>query len=71
MEHPIEVNNSFKTPQGTVVFQGELSQEEADYVIQMGLNYLLQNGQLPYRVMQDQSDMANLPFTPMDEDEPN
>lgn len=50
----MEVNKTFETPQGTVKFHGELSQDEADYVIKVGLNYLLQNGALPFKVVDNQ-----------------
>lgn len=51
----MEVNQTFKTPQGTVKFQGELSQEEADFVIKVGLNYLMQQGALPFQIFNDDS----------------
>ena len=41
------VNKSLETPQGTVVFEGELEQRELDLVLQVGLNFLLQLGALP------------------------
>jgi hypothetical protein len=34
----------FETEQGTVKFEGELEQAEADMVIKLGLNFLLQQG---------------------------
>ena len=42
----MEVNSVYKTPEGFVKFEGTLSQEEADYVIGMGLNMLMQQGAL-------------------------
>ena len=41
------VNKSLETPQGTVVFEGELEQKELDLVLKVGLNFLLQVGALP------------------------
>lgn len=38
------VNKSFETPEGTLHFQGELTAMELDYVLQIGLNQLLQMG---------------------------
>lgn len=43
----MNVNQVIETEEGTVKFSGELSQAEADYVIQVGLNVLLRNGALP------------------------
>jgi hypothetical protein len=40
----MHVNKVFETEQGTVKFEGELEQAEADMVIKLGLNFLLQQG---------------------------
>ena len=50
----MEINKTFKTSEGTVKFQGELSQEEADFVIQVGLNWLLQQGALPFKMFEEE-----------------
>ena len=55
----MEVNKALKTSRGTVVFQGELSQEEHDYVLTAGLNFLLENGALPFTTVNSEN-MANL-----------
>ena len=57
----MEINTTIKTTQGTVKFQGELSQEEADYVIQTGLNYLLSKGEIPFVVVNNEDDMKDFP----------
>jgi hypothetical protein len=41
------VNKSIETPQGTVVFEGELSEQELDFVLKVGLNFLMQAGAIP------------------------
>lgn len=50
------VNKSLETPNGTVVFEGELEQKELDLVLKVGLNFLLQMGALPL-VHKDTEDM--------------
>lgn len=40
----MEVKNVVKTSKGVILFEGELSQEESDVVVSLGLNYLLENG---------------------------
>jgi hypothetical protein len=55
----IKVYQTIKTENGTVEFKGELSPEEADYVITMGLNYLLQHGALPFKAVSDQDELMN------------
>lgn len=41
------VKKTIETPNGGATFEGELSQEELDFVVKIGLNYLLQQGALP------------------------
>lgn len=43
----MHVNKVIETADGTIKFEGELEQLEADLVIKIGLNYLLQNGAMP------------------------
>lgn len=42
------VNKSIETPQGTVKFEGELEQNELDFVLKLGLNMLLTQGAIPF-----------------------
>ena len=39
-----QINQSFETDEGTVVFQGEVSDQEYDYIIQQGLLALIEQG---------------------------
>lgn len=55
----MEINQTIKTPQGTLKFQGELTQEEADYVIQTGLSYLLSKGELPFVVINNEEELKD------------
>ncbi len=43
----MHVSKAIETPEGTVVFEGELDSEEVDFVLRLGLNFLLQQGALP------------------------
>ena len=44
----IKINNIVETADGKkVTFSGELNQEELDYVLQVGLNYLMYHNLLP------------------------
>lgn len=42
------VNKTLEREDGTAVFSGELSEKELDLVVGIGLNYLLQQGLLPF-----------------------
>jgi len=62
----MEVNKALKTSRGTVVFQGELSQEEHDYVLTTGLNFLLESGALPFTTVSSEELSRISPDTPGD-----
>ncbi len=53
------VNKTLKTDEGTYEFQGELTPEELDVVLQAGLNYLLQAGAIPF-TMQDEDGLKDI-----------
>lgn len=40
----MKISKVIETPQGTAKFEGEVSQEEFDYIVQTGLNALLLMG---------------------------
>jgi hypothetical protein len=42
------VNKSIETPTGTIKFEGELEQNELDFVLKIGLNTLLTAGAIPF-----------------------
>lgn len=56
----MEIRKTIKTPQGTVMFEGELSQEELDFVITVGLNELFQNGALPFHHLSEEKDAGTI-----------
>jgi hypothetical protein len=41
------VKKIIQTEEGAIKFEGELTQEEADLVVECGLNWLLREGALP------------------------
>jgi hypothetical protein len=47
----LKVKKSLETPDGTVSFEGELSSEELDLILSVGLNYLLQQGAIPLKIL--------------------
>jgi hypothetical protein len=51
----MHVNKAIETPNGTVVFEGELEPLELDLVLKVGLNVLLQAGALPFVVKDEAS----------------
>jgi hypothetical protein len=55
----LKVNKTLETPDGSVQFEGELSSEELEVIISVGLNFLLQQGAIPFKVMKE-SEAASL-----------
>lgn len=53
------VKNSVKTSEGTILFEGELSPEEFDLVLETGLNALFEAGALPFQTI-DEEGMVNM-----------
>lgn len=51
----MDVRKAIKTSEGTVIFEGELSQEEHDYVLSIGLLTLLEQGALPFKHMSEEN----------------
>ena len=47
----MKVSKTIQTDEGSVFFDGELSEEEADMVLGIGLNYLMKNGALPFKIV--------------------
>lgn len=47
----MKVSKTIETREGSVTFDGELSQEEADMVIGLGLNYLMKQGAIPFKIV--------------------
>lgn len=43
----MKVNQVLQLPEGLVKFEGELSEKEANLVIELGLNYLIRAGAFP------------------------
>ena len=58
-ENEINVSKTLKTSEGTVKFEGELSQEEFDLVLETGLNTLFEAGALPFQAITD-DDLVNM-----------
>lgn len=56
----LEVKKAIKTPDGTVIFEGELSEDEHDFVLTVGLNQLLTAGALPFHGIMDDDEVVKM-----------
>jgi hypothetical protein len=54
----VKISKVIETPQGTAKFEGEVSQEEFDYIVQTGLNALLVMGAIKTSVREIKDDVA-------------
>jgi hypothetical protein len=58
----MEVRKAVKTDKGTILFEGELSDEEFDFVLTVGLNELLRAGALPFHHIEElDASVINVP----------
>lgn len=48
----MKVDKIIETPSGEIHFQGTLSPEEVEVVVSVGLNFLVQQGAIPFKVLQ-------------------
>jgi len=49
----MKIDKEIELPMGTVHFVGEVSEEELDHIITLGLAMLLQTGRLPVQMVDD------------------
>lgn len=49
----MRVSKTIETPDGTIQFEGELSQEELDLILSVGINFLMEQGAIPFKVMSE------------------
>lgn len=56
----INVSKAVKTSEGVVQFNGELSQQEFDFVMEVGLNTLFEAGALPFKAIDDGKDLMSI-----------
>jgi len=47
----VKIKKSLETPEGNVEFSGEISSDELDLILTVGLNFLLQQGAIPFKVL--------------------
>ena len=45
------MKKTLETPDGSVTFEGELNAEELELILSVGLNFLLQQGAIPFKVL--------------------
>jgi len=57
----MEIKKVLKTKKGTVVFKGEISEVEHEFILSVGLNTLMEQGALPFTTVEDEEDWGNFP----------
>lgn len=62
----MEIKKVIKTSNGTVKFKGEITDEEHEFILSVGLNTLLEAGALPF-VQAEEEDLAFIQPTDGDE----
>lgn len=56
----MDVNHVVETPQGDLKFQGTLSGQELAFVVEVGLNYLMKEGAIPFVSKEDRESSSIL-----------
>ena len=54
----MKIHEAIETPEGSVTIQGELNPQELGLVLSIGLNYLMQQGAIPFLVKQEDREKA-------------
>lgn len=57
----MEIKKSIKTKDGTVMFKGELSPEEHDFVLSVGLNTLIEQGVIALHSAEEELSLDDIP----------
>lgn len=47
------INKQIQTDKGVISFNGEVTEEEEDFILECGLIYVFQNDMLPFKQMDD------------------
>ena len=47
----MKITKTVETPEGEFTFEGELSEVEHDFIIEAGLNFLIQRGLVPFKMI--------------------
>lgn len=55
----MKIKKVVETPEGTFTFEGELGQEEHDFIIEAGVTWLIRQGIIPFKMTKAPADMAS------------
>jgi hypothetical protein len=58
------IEKTLKTKDGSYRFSGEITEQEHDFILSVGLNELLQNGALPFITLMDENQAPQYPSDP-------
>ena len=56
----MKITKTVETPEGEFTFEGEISEVEHDFIIEAGLNFLIQRGLVPFKMVPN----GEISFTP-------
>ena len=51
----MKISKTIETPDGGIQFEGELNSDELDVILSVGLNYLYQQGAIPFKVLPEKA----------------
>lgn len=51
----MHIKQVVKTDEGEFTFEGDISEVEHDFIVEAGINFLLQQGVLPFKMMKNKA----------------
>lgn len=55
----MKIKKVVETPEGEFLFEGELSADEHDFIIEAGINFLVQQGIIPFKILSKNDNAAS------------
>ena len=56
----MKISKAVETEQGTIQFEGELTEQETDLVLEIGLNVLLAQGAIPFTMKASKLELIHI-----------
>lgn len=55
----MKIKKVIETPEGEFTFEGNINEAELDLIVEAGVNFLLQQGVIPFKAFRKESDKAS------------
>lgn len=55
----MKIKKTIELPEGAFTFEGEISDVEHDFIIEAGINFLIQQGVVPFKILRQPEDKGS------------